>query len=332
MEKQLLIGIWIGVGVMCLLLVAVFRYYQRTRRQTLEISAMLDRAMLGRFQEGHYDESQLSLLETKMYQYLVSCRREQESLAAERDAIKTLISDISHQTKTPIANLRLYGQLLQEQSKHFSPEAMLLLQELLRQTEKLDFLIQSLIKLSRLEAGIIQLVPEENSIKLLLQEVMDNISGLAALKNIKITAHLLDLSGVFDWKWTAEALGNILDNSVKYTPEGGAITINMEEYPSFVRINMTDTGIGIAEEEIPKIFGRFYRSPGVKQEEGCGIGLYLARTIIHQQYGYIKVHSVVGEGSTFSVLLKKDFFTGGVAPSGNDEAVFREAERNKGNQ
>lgn len=331
MEKLLGISIWLGVVILLLFLLLVCVYYQRTKRQNQEISAMLDRVLAGTFQEGHYDESQLSLLETKMYQYLLSCRREQENLAEERDVIKALISDISHQTKTPIANLRLYGQLLQEQSADISPETAFLLQEVLKQTEKLDFLIQSLIKLSRLESGIITLAPEKNSVKSLLLEVIDRVSVLAAQKQIRITGNLLPLSGVFDWKWTAEALGNILDNSIKYTPEGGSITISMTEYPSFVRIDIADTGIGIAEEEIPKIFGRFYRSPQVKNEEGCGIGLYLARAIIHRQYGYIKVFSVVGQGSVFSVLLKKSFFTGDDKKEENDEAAFAAEEENRGN-
>lgn len=331
MEKQLLIGIWLGIGVLLLLLIVVLAYYRRTKKQNQEIGAMLDMALLDKFREDRYDESQLSLLETKMYQYLLSCCREQENLAEERDIIKTLISDISHQTKTPIANLRLYGQLLQEQSVDGSPETAFLLQEVLKQTEKLDFLIQSLIKLSRLESGIITLVPEENSVKSLLLEVMDRVSMQAAQKQITIRGDLLELSGVFDWRWTAEALGNILDNSIKYTPKGGSITITMAEYPSFIRIDMADTGIGIPEEEIPKIFGRFYRAPTVKNAEGCGIGLYLARAIIHRQYGYIKVASTVGQGSVFSVLLKKSFFTGKGLKDGSDIAVFAAEEENRGN-
>lgn len=330
---KLAMGIYLGIGILLLLLVCVLLYYTKTKKQITAINAMLDQALIGRFQKDVYDESQLSALESKMYQYVTSWQKEQANLEGERDGIKRLIGDISHQTKTPIANLRLYGQLLQEQSADFPQETGFLIQELLNQTEKLDFLIQSLIKISRLETGVISLQPEENEIKELLNDVIDSLSVKAVQKNIRITSHLLDLKCVFDWKWTAEAIGNILDNSIKYTPEGGVITIAMTEYPSFCRIDIADTGIGIAEEEIPKIFGRFYRSAAVKNEEGCGIGLYLAREIIHRQYGYIKVSSQEGKGSVFSILLGKQFFTGHKSENlqASDESVFAEAERNRGN-
>ena len=329
MKETMILG---ASGVVSLLLLLLsIRYYRKTKKQLIAVNAMLNRALTGRFQERLYDESYLSALETKMYQYLTACQKEEAMLQEERDAIKTLISDISHQTKTPIANLRLYGQLLQEQCG-VSQETDPLMKELVSQTEKLDFLIQSLIKLSRLESGIITLAPEKNSVKDLLTDIIDTVAIKAVKKNITITRDLSDLSAVFDWKWTAEAIGNILDNSIKYTPEGGHIAVTMTEYPSFCRIDIVDNGMGIGEEEIPKIFGRFYRSPAVKNEEGCGIGLYLARTIIHRQYGYIKVTSQLGKGSTFSVLLCCRFFSDDKKNTADDRAVFTAMERYKGNE
>ena len=113
-----------------------------------------------------------------------------------------------------------------------------------------------------------------------------------------------DISGTFDPKWTAEALANIVDNAVKYT-EQGLITISAVSYEMFVRIDISDSGIGISENEQAQIFARFYRSKNVQEQEGVGIGLYLARQIISGESGYIKVASVLGEGSTFSVFLPK---------------------------
>lgn len=110
---------------------------------------------------------------------------------------------------------------------------------------------------------------------------------------------------VYDLKWTMEAVGNIIDNAFKYTPAGGNVTVSVQQYSFFVRIDISDTGIGIAEEEIPKVFTRFYRSFDVADMPGVGIGLYLARYIVEAQKGYIKVFSEKGRGSTFSVFLPR---------------------------
>ena len=107
-----------------------------------------------------------------------------------------------------------------------------------------------------------------------------------------------------DGKWTAEALGNLLDNAIKYTREGG-ITVKTTPYELFLRLDITDTGMGIPEEEQAKIFTRFYRSEAVKEQEGVGIGLYLTREIVSRQGGYLKVSSETGKGSTFSVFLPR---------------------------
>ena len=107
----------------------------------------------------------------------------------------------------------------------------------------------------------------------------------------------------FDVKWTTEAIENIVDNAIKYTPEGGDITLAVTSYELFLRIDIADTGIGIAESEYADIFKRFYRSQAVNTIEGVGIGLYLARQIITGQGGYIKVTSTLGQGTTFSVFL-----------------------------
>ena len=173
----------------------------------------------------------------------------------------------------------------------------------MEQTEKLDFLIQSLVKLSRMESGIIAVHPQQGSIGGLLEELRRKYGAAAKEKNIAFTVSPADLQAVFDWKWTAEAIGNIVDNAVKYSPGGGSITMTAEQYSFFVRIDIADEGIGIAAEEIPKIFTRFYRSISVAEQPGVGIGLYLAREIIRAQKGYLKVKSEKGKGSVFSVFL-----------------------------
>ena len=275
-----------------------------SRRRTLRrLGDMLDRAIAGNFAEERFDETELSALETRMARYLSANAVSARSLAEEKDAIKTLIADISHQTKTPIANLLLYAQLLEEQD--LPPESRAYVSALEGQAEKLRFLIDALVKTSRLESGVLAMTPKRHGLQQLLEDAAAQAAPRAEAKGIALTVEPTDLSARFDPKWTTEALYNLVDNAVKYTPTGGSVTLRAVGYELFCRIDVTDTGPGIPEAEQAKIFQRFYRSPSVSGEEGVGIGLYLARQIAAGQGGYLKVTSRPGEGSTFSLFLPR---------------------------
>ncbi|MEG1062068.1 MAG: HAMP domain-containing sensor histidine kinase, partial [Oscillospiraceae bacterium] len=140
----------------------------------------------------------------------------------------------------------------------------------------------------------------------LLDELLAQSGAKAAQKSIALHGTSTTESACFDAKWTGEALQNIVDNAIKYTPSGGEISMSVTAYSLFCRIDVADTGIGISEDETAKIFTRFYRSPTVQCEEGVGIGLYLAREIISGEGGYIKVASKRGSGSVFSVFLPRE--------------------------
>lgn len=263
---------------------------------------MLEAAIDGSFKEQYYDETKLSALENRMARYLLECSVTSIRHQQEKDRIKELISDISHQTKTPIANILLYAELLSEQNH--SNEENVCIKALSEQADKLNFLIQTLVKLSRLETGIITVSPVKESIRELINTVIEQIKPKAEEKEITIvTDDVDDAFAMFDLKWTMEALYNIVDNAVKYTEKHKSITIKTQVYELFLRIDIIDEGFGIAKEEQNKIFSRFYRSPKVSQIEGIGIGLYLSREIITQEGGYIKVSSDGCHGSIFSVFL-----------------------------
>ena len=275
-----------------------------SRRRTLRrLGDMLDRAIAGNFAEERFDETELSALETRMARYLSANAVSARSLAEEKDAIKTLIADISHQTKTPIANLLLYAQLLGEQE--LPPESRTYASALERQAEKLRFLIDALVKTSRLETGVFAMTPKRHGIQQLLDAALSQAAPRAAAKGLALAAEPTDLTARFDLKWTAEALYNLVDNAVKYTPAGGSVTLSAQLLDSFCRVDVTDTGPGIPEGEQARIFRRFYRSPAASEEEGVGIGLYLTRQIAAGQGGYCKVTSRPGEGSTFSLYLPR---------------------------
>lgn len=285
-----------------IIMVAVNR--KRTRKILENIGDMLEKGINGNFKEEDYDESVLSYVESKFVEYLASSEVSKQNLSTEKNKIMKLISDISHQTKTPIANILLYAQLLEEQD--VSEESRRYICSMKEQSEKLDFLIRSLIKTSRLENGILTLYPVKGNIQTPLEGVLEQIQPRLADKNLNLFVESKEGMCLFDEKWTREALYNIFDNAVKYTPKGGSIEVQVTEYEMFTAISIKDTGMGIEEEEQAKIFGRFYRSSTVRKEEGLGIGLYLARQIISGQGGYIKVSSHPGKGSVFSVYLPKE--------------------------
>lgn len=268
------------------------------------MNEMLDHAIAGEQIEKNFDETKMSAIETKLAKYLAMNQSGKTQLQEEKDKINELISDVAHQTKTPIANLLLYSELL-EQTPLEEKDGEIV-GALHAQAEKLAFLIFGLVKVSRLENGIIVTVPKENPVQELISDVVSQTEAKAKEKGIGIVCTQTQHRAVFDRKWTGEALFNIVDNAVKYTEKGGNVSINVTKYQLFVRIDVTDNGIGIAEEELPKIFGRFYKGMNAVQYEGVGLGLHLARQIIKSQGGYIKVSSKEGEGSTFSVFLRAE--------------------------
>lgn len=268
------------------------------------LHTMLDHAIAGENIETTFDETKMSALETKLAKFLMMNQMGKMQINNEKNRINELISDISHQTKTPIANLLLYSELLAESEIDLGEKNTEVINAIHAQAEKLSFLIQSLVKVSRLESGVIQTVAEDNSVQELITYAVSQIESKAAAKHIEMEVHNTSSRALFDMKWMSEALCNLLDNAVKYTDNNGKIDICVNTYQLFTRIDLKDNGMGIPEDEIPKIFGRFYKGTSTQQEEGVGLGLYLAREIISEQGGYIKVTSKVGEGSLFSVFLR----------------------------
>ena len=221
----------------------------------------------------------------------------------ERQELQMLVSDVSHQVKTPVSNLKMVTDTLLSKSVT-EEERREFLQGIRNQTDKLEFLFQALVKTSRLETGAIRLEKKDGLLIDTLAIACSGIVYAAEKKNISVTVDCPeDLRLFHDSKWTAEALFNLLDNAVKYTPAGGAIRISTEQWEMYVKLNVSDTGKGIPESNQAAIFRRFYREEEVHEQQGVGIGLYLAREIVTRQGGYIKVFSEPGKGSEFSIML-----------------------------
>ena len=239
----------------------------------------------------------------RLYEVMNENRR---NVAKERADLQELISDISHQVKTPIANLKMMNSTLMDQEvpPHKQKEV---LSASASQLDKLDFLMQAMIKTSRLETGVISLDKKKQTIYDTLASALGGILLNAEKKQIDVSVNCPEhLAVPHDRKWTSEALFNILDNAVKYTPENGKITVTVECWELYLKISVADTGKGIPEKHQGAIFKRFYREDDVHDVDGIGIGLYLAREIITMQGGYIKLTSSPDIGSCFMVFLPRD--------------------------
>ena len=230
-------------------------FYQKEKKLLNRLQQMLDCAIDGELERTEISEEKYSALENSMKQHLDSSFLARKNQQEQKEVIQKLISDIAHQTLTPISNLKIYGEILSE-TNHENQEEIA---TILEQTEKLDFLIQSLVKLSRMESGIIAVHPEDTTIAQMFASVQQQFNVKVREKNITLSLCDTDLHVRCDPKWTVEALGNIVDNAIKYTACGGNVQVKAEQNSFFVKIDIIDDGIGIEKEEIPKIFGQFYR-------------------------------------------------------------------------
>ena len=295
---------WAALGVGALGLAFGLIQWDRSRRTLRRLDEMLTAAVDGSFQEGRFDESALSALEARMARFLNGSALTRQAVEEERSAIQTLISDLSHQTKTPVANILLYASLLAE--GELSPAQREQARLLRQQSEKLAALIQTLVKASRLETGALALTPKVQPLQALLEEISLQCAPAARAAEIQLTVEPAGAAACYDRKWTEEALLNVVDNALKYTPAGGTVRVWAESFELFCAVHVEDNGPGIPEKEQGAIFGRFYRGEEVRDQEGLGIGLYLTREILRREGGYVKVFSRPGAGSRFSLYLPRE--------------------------
>lgn len=296
------------IGGMAILLLTSFRNRCRKKQETdfaNDVCETIDALMSGRGPENYipYEDTQISKVQGKLLQYYEFMQAGQRQSRQDKQTLQELISDISHQVKTPLANIRMFTDIL-GQRPLTDEKRTEFLAAMTIQVNKLDFLMQSLIKMSRLETGTFTLHPETAGLYHTIARAVNGIWANAARKDISLEVECdSQITVRHDTKWTAEALGNLLDNAVKYTPEGGKIRVCVRPWQFYTRIDISDTGIGIAAEHYHDVFQRFYRAREAASVEGVGLGLYLARSIISLQKGYISVQSEHGKGSVFSVFL-----------------------------
>ncbi len=282
-----------------------FIYHARKRLEMTyqNLLQRLDGAIGGQLQHMVYDESMDAAVTERLNRIVRISGMNQGKAEKERDTVKALISDISHQVRTPLTNIMLYVGILQEQGLDHDSKA--LVDKIGKQSDKLDFFMKELVRSSYAEQEMISINPQFTDVGEILDTSCQIVELAALKKKIEIVKEETGISCYADKKWTTEALGNVLENAVKYSPEHSQIRLSVIPYESFVCIQVQDQGIGIKEEEQGLVFERFYRSRSVSSEPGFGIGLYLVREVLSKQGGYVKIKSKIGAGTVVQLFLSR---------------------------
>jgi Osmosensitive K+ channel histidine kinase len=305
--------IWWGAAAFVLATAAIFAGYLLSLRLrmieildklSLTVQSLIDGQDKQQFPVS--EDNLLSKLQDQVLKLSGILRTQKLRYKEEGEEMKSLITDITHQLRTPLANLNMYNGLLTDES--LPPDKRTEFARIMRdQTEKLTWLMDSLVKISRLESGIIEIRAERRNVADTVLAAIKTAYPSAEEKELEITFEgSRSVQLLHDAKWTGEAIGNVLDNAIKYTPAGGSIKVTVERYEMFARIDVADNGRGIPEAELAKVFQRFYRGTSSADTPGVGVGLYLARKILTEQGGYMKVSSEPGRGSVFSLFLPVD--------------------------
>lgn len=265
-----------------------------------------DEILSGKKIEFFYDESLDSAISDRLNRIMKISRMQKEIAEKERDTVKSLITNINHQIRTPLTNITLYTGLLRERLK--DSESIRLADKIENNAAKLEFFMRELLKSSYAEQEIITVSPKIIDLDTVLKKSCQSAELDAMKKKICLISEYTSCKVYADPKWTEEVFTNIIENAVKYSPDGSTVTIQSILYESFVCVQIIDHGIGIPEEEQGKIFQRFYRGTNVTDKQGFGIGLYLAREVLSKQQGYIKVKSSINIGTTIEVFLSRQDF------------------------
>ena len=304
MSYQMLCWI-LGAGLLIVLLFLIV-WMVWFFRQWNKIDGILEQFQKGNLYEisvPDVEETRESKLVNEMRQILSRALAREEQAQNEKKQVMELISDLSHQLKTPLANIILDVELL-EKDQLDEQQRKGFLNHTKEQAVKMQWLMQNLLKASRLENGIISFPAELLPIKATIAKAVGAVYAQASEKKIEIIMEeFQDFALYHNRVWTAEVISNILDNAIKYSPEKSSIMIRVQRLELYSRIMIEDQGIGIAEQDYNKIFRRFYRGDNVRHEEGTGLGLYLAQLILQSEQGYLTVSSKQGKGSSFSIYL-----------------------------
>lgn len=294
------------VAAVCLTAGIIFLCFTKKRYDCLaELAAELDEILHGESGISMLPdrEGELAVLGSKIYKMTVRLQEQAEELGREKAFLQNSLEDISHQVKTPLTSIRLLLKRIREASDE--EEKLKAFYDTDRLLTRTEWLIATLLKIARLESGTLEFKSEPESVSELLKRALEPLEIPMELKGQTLLSEGTENSFYTgDLLWSAEALGNILKNCVEHTPEGGTITVCADENPVYTRIRIRDNGEGFAEEDLSRLFERFYRGKNI-QPGGAGIGLALAGMIIRKQNGTIRVRNAQGGGAEFEIRFYK---------------------------
>ncbi|WP_297778015.1 sensor histidine kinase [Blautia sp.] len=296
---------WSSIILLILLFFVVWWSIREKRKTYRRIDELLDRVLNQEIiLDSDVKEGEYSALVSKIKQIQEVLENHARSAETEKEQVKSLVSNMSHQLKTPLANLSLYAEILgkSELSKERKNEFFSKMQ---RQIEKLNWMVESLSKMVKLEQNLDDFEIKNTKIRQTILDAVDTVYEKLEKKDIQLDMESFEDRFLYhNRKWTVEVFVNLLENAIKYTEKGGFISIRVKSYELYTEIQISDNGRGIQQEELTDIFKRFYRSPEVENMEGSGIGLYLCNLILEKEKGYITAISEYGKGSCFSVFLQ----------------------------
>lgn len=297
--------VWI---LICTGILLIFICYQKQRNR--KIQELVD--YIRKIEHGIYrieieenDEGELSRLQNELYKITVMLRESSELAGQQKKALADSVSDISHQLKTPLTSCLVLLDNLSESENMTEETRRRFLSEITGQLTSVSWLVQVLLKLSRLDAGVVELKEEEVSVSALIREAVEKVGLLAEWKQIDI--QVMGEEEPFikgDRHWLEEALVNLIKNAIEHSPEDSEIRIQVEDNQVYTCIHVRDFGSGISYEDQKHIFERFYRSADAG-EDSVGIGLALAQEIMKRQNGYLTVESEPGQGTVFYMKFLK---------------------------
>lgn len=293
------------LGVLSLVVFGV--YTSKRKRKIDELDRYIQDVSNKMYEIGIDKESEdeLNRLKDSLYKITVMLKEDSESKRKQNEAILELVSDISHQLKTPITSIQILLDNILENENMDSDTRRKFTLEVLRQVKGMNFLIFSLLKLSKLDAHVVEFDNKEIVVNELITDILADLDVLIELKHLDVHVDIPDgVRFVGDYNWNKEAVLNIVKNAVEYTPDGKNIFIGAEENDLYTKILVRDEGKGIDEKDLPHIFERFYKR-GNSAEDSFGIGLALSKSIVEKQDGFVSVDSEVGVGTTFTIKYFK---------------------------
>lgn len=296
---------WSSIILLVLLFLVVWWSIREKRKTYRRIDELLDRVLNQEIiLDSDIKEGEYSALVSKMKQIQEVLESHARSAETEKEQVKSLVSNMSHQLKTPLANLSLYAEIL-EKNELLQERKNEFFSKMQRQIEKLSWMVESLSKMVKLEQKLDDFEVKNTKIRQTILDAVDTVYEKLEKKDIQLDMESFEERFLYhNRKWTVEVFVNLLENAIKYTEKGGFISIRVKSYELYTEIQVSDNGRGIRQEELTDIFKRFYRSPEVENMEGSGIGLYLCNLILEKEKGYITAISEYGKGSCFSVFLQ----------------------------